>query len=217
MKSNKQRRAEIKLLRLDRARRAQALLAGGARVCQGATPGVAVADVQRLTLINNNYCLPTYYLDKAFTCVDCGSEGVWTAKQQKWWYETVGVSIDSRAVRCFVCRRERRVRKQAAMAAPGANRLAQEVEALRALGDGAPNASAVEQVEEALQSKWWGHRVVAIQVLGRWGGPEQVAQLRAMVAARPQGGPRYFSWEHVAARNAQTALANLGIEVGGDA
>jgi hypothetical protein len=214
MKSNKQRRAEIKQLRLDRARRVQKLLSDGAGHSKPA--GVEVADMQRLKQINNGYFLPTYYIDKGFACADCGSQEVWTAKQQKWWYETVGASIDSRAVRCLTCRRARRVRKQAALAVHGANLLAQEIEALRALGAATPNEYALQQVQEALKCKWWGHRVVAIQVLGCWGGPEQVAQLRAMVAERTDGGRRYFLWENVAARQAQTALADLGITLHGE-
>jgi hypothetical protein len=46
-----------------------------------------------------------YYLDYPFTCVGCGSEEVWTASQQKWWYEVAKGSLDSGANRCRACRR----------------------------------------------------------------------------------------------------------------
>ena len=31
--------------------------------------------------------IPDYYRDKAFVCIDCDRHQLWTAKQQKWWYE----------------------------------------------------------------------------------------------------------------------------------
>lgn len=54
---------------------------------------------------NNTYgLLPLFYVDKAYTCRDCGAEEIWIAKQQKWWYETAKGHIDSTAVRCRRCR-----------------------------------------------------------------------------------------------------------------
>lgn len=82
-----------------------------------------------------------------------------------------------------------------------------EGERLRALADAPPTAEALAQVEAALQSKWWSLRVVAIAVLGRWGGAAQIEQLRAWVAAHPKG---WGSWECVAADAAAKALAERG-------
>ncbi|MGS5089683.1 zinc-ribbon domain-containing protein [Hydrogenophaga sp. A37] len=212
MKSNKQRRTEIKQLRLARAQRAQTQLQSMPLGRDGHVLGLVMADTQLLSGLNNSCVLPEFYLDKVFVCADCASEEVWTAKQQKWWYETVQAPIDSRAKRCLECRRARRARINEALAVPGANRLAQEVEALRALGSKPPDAAALEQIAHALQSKWWGHRVVAIQVLGRWGGTEEIAQLRALAALRHMEGRRYGSWERVASDAAAAALKSLGIE-----
>lgn len=213
MKSNKQRRTEIKQLRLARAQRAQSQLPSMSLGREGHVPGLVVADTQLLRGLNNSCVLPEFYVDKAFVCVDCASEEVWTAKQQKWWYETVRAPIDSQANRCLVCRRARRAQINEALAVPGANRLAQEVEALRALGSKPPDAAAREQVNHALQSKWWGHRVVAIQVLGRWGGTKEVAQLRALATLRHTEGRRCSSWERVASDAAKVVLMSLGIPV----
>jgi len=44
-------------------------------------------------------------------CEDCGRQEVWTARQQKWYYEVVKVSLYARAVRCLDCRRRRRSEK----------------------------------------------------------------------------------------------------------
>ena len=75
-------------------------------------PGVALlADKAALTDHVNELDLPLYYLDRAFVCVDCQGNEVWTAKQQKWWYEEAKGAIDSTAIRCRKCRNKRRDEK----------------------------------------------------------------------------------------------------------
>ncbi|WP_238945951.1 zinc-ribbon domain containing protein [Vandammella animalimorsus] len=39
-----------------------------------------------------------------FTCCRCGAQEVWTAKQQKWWYEVAHGPIYSGAKHCRACR-----------------------------------------------------------------------------------------------------------------
>lgn len=59
---------------------------------------------------NNSYSPPPeFYENKVFTCVDCGKEEIWTAAQQKWWYEVAKGSLFSTAVRCHKCRQAKRV------------------------------------------------------------------------------------------------------------
>jgi hypothetical protein len=70
---------------------------------------------------------------------------------------------------------------------------------LHALASGKPTPDALAQVEAALQSKWRSLRVVAIEVMGCWGGPEQIARLEAFVAAR-HSGSNHRVWEREAAR-----------------
>lgn len=55
--------------------------------------------------------MPLFYLDMPFVCRDCGSHELWTAKQQKWWYEIAKGSIDSVAVRCRSCRKKEQARR----------------------------------------------------------------------------------------------------------
>ncbi|WP_444938452.1 zinc-ribbon domain containing protein [Microbulbifer sp. JMSA002] len=50
--------------------------------------------------------IPLYYLDREFQCKDCGSEEVWTAKQQKWWYEIAKGDFETSTVRCRPCRKK---------------------------------------------------------------------------------------------------------------
>ena len=58
----------------------------------------------------NSYGTPQFvqrghYEDIPFQCKSCGKEEVWTATQQKWWYEVAKGFIYSTAVRCRACRR----------------------------------------------------------------------------------------------------------------
>ena len=52
-----------------------------------------------------------YYLDFPFACAWCGSEEVWTAGQQKWWYEVAKGDLFTGASLCRSCRRQARAEK----------------------------------------------------------------------------------------------------------
>jgi hypothetical protein len=61
----------------------------------------------------NSYGLPRYvergyYEDVPFRCGGCGAEEVWTATQQKWWYEVAKGYVYSTARLCRPCRRRER-------------------------------------------------------------------------------------------------------------
>lgn len=53
---------------------------------------------------NNSYSARLYYRDYEFNCADCGKPQVWTAADQKWWYEVAKGPIYSQAKRCRECR-----------------------------------------------------------------------------------------------------------------
>src|SRR5262245_22001040 len=55
-----------------------------------------------------------HYVDKNFTCKDCGKKEVWAATQQKWWYETAKGGVWTTATRCRLCRRRERERRSEA-------------------------------------------------------------------------------------------------------
>ena len=46
---------------------------------------------------------PFWYRDSEFTCKDCGQYGIWTAKEQQWWYEVAKGPVYSTASRCHQC------------------------------------------------------------------------------------------------------------------
>lgn len=49
-----------------------------------------------------------FYLDSLETCRDCGRPFLFFALEQKFWYEKLKFSLDSRAVRCPLCRKSDR-------------------------------------------------------------------------------------------------------------
>lgn len=114
-KSGRQRRAEI---RERRRQRALAQAAAAPPRLPQRPPGAVEADPSELTHNNTYGLLPLYYVDLAFTCRDCGSEELWTAKAQKWWYEVAKGNINSTAVRCRPCRRREQARRAEARRVP---------------------------------------------------------------------------------------------------
>ena len=73
-----------------------------------------LVDESKLNL-GNSYASPEkYYKDKEFDCVDCGAEEVWTAAQQKWWYEEARGYYFATAIRCRDCRKNEQTRKEEA-------------------------------------------------------------------------------------------------------
>jgi Probable zinc-ribbon domain len=108
MKSGKQRRDEIKARRRERAVLLHGLdcYAPLHKLPLGAT----AADPAQLAHNNTYGRLPQFYVDRPFTCRGCGVHEIWTAKQQKWWYEVAKGHIDSSAVRCRPCRVKERAR-----------------------------------------------------------------------------------------------------------
>src|SRR5262245_11581197 len=54
------------------------------------------------------YLQAGWYRDEPFICVDCGKLEIWTAEQQKWWYEIAKGGVLTTANRCRQCRRAQR-------------------------------------------------------------------------------------------------------------
>lgn len=69
-------------------------------------PGAIRGDIARQTFCCD---VPHYwYEDSDRTCVQCGTPFVFTAAEQKYWYETLQFNIASTAIRCRACRALRR-------------------------------------------------------------------------------------------------------------
>jgi hypothetical protein len=110
MKSGKQRKEEIKVKRLERLAKLNAMSRAGAGQDVRIGLGAVLSDVMRLAPNNTYGTWPSLYLDRPFVCRNCQSEEIWTAKQQKWWYEIAKGPIYSTAVRCRPCRMSERAR-----------------------------------------------------------------------------------------------------------
>ncbi|HMW18810.1 MAG TPA: zinc-ribbon domain containing protein [Accumulibacter sp.] len=122
-KSGKQRRAEIKA-----ARRVHRMAARVASRVVVLPPGrVVPVDYSRLMANNHDglsaFALRGYYIDRPFSCQDCGAPCVWSAEQQRWWYETIGGSPHAIAKRCRPRRQRERQRKELARQVSQAGRL----------------------------------------------------------------------------------------------
>ena len=114
MISGKQKRAAIMARRQERRALAKIACLRAPAPVPPAPRGSLPVDVSQLAP-HNSYGsgLPRlaqhgYYVDQWYACVDCGKHEVWTAEQQKWWYETAKGYIDSIAIRCKPCRLTRR-------------------------------------------------------------------------------------------------------------
>lgn len=57
---------------------------------------------------NCSICPRYWYLDLTFRCERCGAEFVFSAAEQRVWYEEYGFWIDSLPRHCLTCRRDRR-------------------------------------------------------------------------------------------------------------
>ena len=70
---------------------------------------------------HNSYSPRLYYVEYEFTCVDCGSEEVWTAERQKSYYEVAKGPIQAVAIRCRRCRTARREMQERSRSGPRQN------------------------------------------------------------------------------------------------
>ncbi len=69
------------------------------------TVGQAIAANLNLQVPNNSWGPPKLvYVDIEFHCRDCGKQEVWTAEQQKWYYEAAKGTLYATAIRCRACR-----------------------------------------------------------------------------------------------------------------
>lgn len=105
--SNKQKRAALQQGR--NAKRKKATERSQVeRVDVAVAKGAVAADLTQQVPNNSYSAKPLFYVDQPFTCRDCGRKEVWTATQQKWYYEVAKGSLYGRAVRCRACRQRRR-------------------------------------------------------------------------------------------------------------
>lgn len=110
-KSGKQRRTEIRAKRREKIESPPPQIDPRTLKASGETAPCNPA----LLAPYNSYGQPQFvwygfYEDQPFDCVGCGKQEVWTATQQKWWYEVAKGDVNTGASRCRNCRRKERER-----------------------------------------------------------------------------------------------------------
>ncbi len=78
--------------------------------------------------LGGSYHRPTFFTNQPFTCQDCGSDCVWKAEDQRWYFETFHAPYYETAKRCRVCRRNERQRKAQARLQAGHATINEEAE-----------------------------------------------------------------------------------------
>ena len=123
MKNGRQLRPETKV---SRAGKKAAIQADDARALAKRTAKARAIQLKGQVLVNASNLLPTnsygtpdfvtrgFYVDMPFSCKTCAKAQVWTATQQKWWYESAKGDVWTIAVLCRPCRLRERDRKAAA-------------------------------------------------------------------------------------------------------
>jgi hypothetical protein len=70
--------------------------------------GAVRGDVRRQQFCPGCHVPRYFYVDAERSCVQCGGPFVFSAREQKYWYETLKFHFDSVAIRCLDCRRRQR-------------------------------------------------------------------------------------------------------------
>jgi hypothetical protein len=112
MKSNKQKRLELQAKRQRREKKAVTIV----KQTRSPAPYNIVPVNPTALRPYNSYGAPLFvtrgfYGDQPFLCKECGKEEIWTATQQKWWYEVAKGEVWSGAIHCRACRRREHERK----------------------------------------------------------------------------------------------------------
>jgi hypothetical protein len=71
-------------------------------------PEDALPAVLELQNPQGTWSPPLFYRDMGFHCKDCGRHEVWSATQQRWYYELAKGPVQAHATRCRACRKKHR-------------------------------------------------------------------------------------------------------------
>jgi Probable zinc-ribbon domain len=84
--------------------RIQTLLQKGKIKSPSDIPENAIPASLELQNQNGTWDPPLFYSDTPFVCKDCGKQEIWTATQQRWYYEIAKGPVQAKATRCRPCR-----------------------------------------------------------------------------------------------------------------
>ena len=122
MKSNRQKRDELQARKATRRAKQAAAERRAAEDKRQEERRAAIArgavavDPAKLAPGHSAWSTPDFvqrgwYEPRPFVCAGCGSNEVWTGRQQKWWYEIAGGDRFSGPKLCRPCRAKERARK----------------------------------------------------------------------------------------------------------
>jgi hypothetical protein len=116
MKSGKKRAAEIKIRRNQRTVKR---LSGNTEAPREPRSFLTAPVNEALLAPYKSYGVPKFvergfYVAVPFRCAGCGAAEIWTATQQKWWYEVAKGYVYSTAKLCRPCRRKEQGRRDRA-------------------------------------------------------------------------------------------------------
>lgn len=111
-------------------------------------PGAVRGDIRRQAYCPMCHVPRFFYVDEPRTCVQCSTPFVFTAAEQKFWYETLRFWADSTAIRCVDCRR--RQRSKGAIQ----RQLSESLAALQQAPDDAVRLLEVAEARARFQEAW---------------------------------------------------------------
>lgn len=71
-------------------------------------PGAIRGNVHKQRFCSAHNIGKYFYVDEQRTCVQCNQDFIFSAKEQRFWYEVLDFHLDTRGLRCLKCRRQRR-------------------------------------------------------------------------------------------------------------
>jgi Probable zinc-ribbon domain len=149
------------------------------RVPRGAVEG----DVAQQVYCHSCHVPKYFYVDEPRRCIQCDERFVFTAREQKYWYETRKFNFHSVPVRCAACRRQRRsehaLREQVATARRAVASTPDDPGAQLAL------ARALVELHERTNTGRMEDAVAAARKAARlWPNAPDLAELEARARAR---------------------------------
>ncbi len=95
-------------LHQQRESRIARLLEAGRIKSAAEIPADAIPAALELQNPQGTWSPPLFYRDISFRCEDCRKREVWSATQQRWYYEIAKGPVHARAIRCRSCRKKHR-------------------------------------------------------------------------------------------------------------
>ncbi len=124
---------------------------------------------QKADISKQNYtvCPRHWYVDATFACRDCNQEFVFTASEQRFWFEEKNFYVDSCPKTCGTCRRAERKRVELRRRYDAIISEALENSALEKKQEAVALICEIEVTEESLPDRMQENRIRLLRQLGK--------------------------------------------------